>query len=124
MSAPDYVTVRRLSDTQFGVLPNDLVSEEPAGYDLSLVRRVAVEGLATPIIVQPLPCGRFKVVDGSKRLAAIRILLRMNKLIYDRVRGLMRPASRVFALVSCRVQSPPPPGGETTKQPSSTAADT
>jgi hypothetical protein len=117
MSAPDYVTVRRLSDTQFGVLPSDLVSDEPTGYDLSLVRSVAVEGLTTPIIVQPLPGGRFRVVDGSKRPAAIRILLRMNKLIYDRVRGLMRPASRVFALVSCRVQSPPTPGGETTKQP-------
>jgi ParB-like nuclease domain len=109
MSVPDYVTVRRLSDTQFGVLPNDLVSDEPAGYDLSLVRSVATEGLTTPIVVQPLPGGRFRVVDGSKRLAAIRILLRMNKRIYDRLRGLMRPAGRVFALVSCRVESPPPP---------------
>src|SRR5437763_587110 len=107
MSAPDYVTVRRLANAPFGVLPDDLVSEEPSGYDLVLVSSVALEGLATPITVQPLPDGRFRVVDGLKRLAAIRILVRMNKLIYDRVRGLTQPASRVFALISCRILRPP-----------------
>jgi hypothetical protein len=104
MSDPDYVTVRRLSDTPFRVLPVDLVSEEPQGYDLSLVRSMAVEGLTTPIVVSPLPDGRFEVIDGSKRLAAIRILVRMNNVVYDALRGIWQPANRVFRLIYCRIQ--------------------
>jgi hypothetical protein len=115
MSTHDYVNVRRLSAAPFGVLPDDLVSEEPAGYDLALVRDVASEGLATPITVQPLADGRFRVIDGFKRLAAIRILIRMNNRIYDRVRGLKQPASRVFALISCRIQSRSTPAGQMTE---------
>jgi hypothetical protein len=57
--------------------------------------------------VTPLPGGRFKVVDGLKRLAAIRILVRTNHPAFDAVRGLMRPARGVFALVRCRVIRPP-----------------
>jgi ParB-like nuclease domain len=103
---PDYVTVRRLANTPFGVLPADLVAEVPAGYDLDLVRSVAHEGLTTPITVRPLPNGRFKVVDGLKRLAVIRMLIRINKVTYDTLRGVMRPARQVFALIHCRIQPP------------------
>ncbi len=106
MPDPDYVTVRRASATSFGVLPDDLVSEDPRGYDLSLMRSLTAEGLATPISVRPLPGVRFKVVDGLKRLAVIRFLIRTNQSVYDAMRGLTRPARRVFALVRCHTQSP------------------
>jgi hypothetical protein len=114
MSDPDYVTVRRPVDTPFGVIPGDLVSEDPRAYDLSLMRNLAHEGLTTPFTVRPLPAGRFEVVDGVKRLAVIRILIRTNQEVYDALRGLMRPAIRVFALIRCRIQSPPTRDGETT----------
>jgi ParB-like nuclease domain len=102
-SEPEYLTVRRRSDAPFRVLPIDLVSEEPQGYDLSLVRSMAVEGLTTPITVCPLPDGRFRVIDGSKRLAAIRVLVQMNKVVYDTLRRLWRPARQVFRLIYCRI---------------------
>jgi hypothetical protein len=107
MSDPKYVTVRRSSDAPFGVLPVDIVSEEPQGYDLSLMRSVTLEGLTTPITVRPLSGGRFKVVDGLKRLAVIRVLVRINKAVYDSLRGCTLPADQVFALVRCRIQPPP-----------------
>jgi hypothetical protein len=119
MPTRDYVTVRRLSAAPFGVIPDDLVSEEPSGYDLALARSVALEGLTTPITVLPLSDGKFRVIDGLKRLAAIRILIRMNKLIYDRVSGLVKPASQVFALIRCRIQRPTTPDGEKNKEPGS-----
>jgi hypothetical protein len=105
---PDYVSVRRPADAPFGVIPSDLlpgdqVRREPDGYDLALVRSVAHEGLTAPIEVQPIGGGRFRVVDGLKRLAAIRLLIRMNKVVYDAMRGIVRPARRVYSLVYCRI---------------------
>lgn len=104
MTDPDYVSVRRPSDAPFGVLPADLVAEAPRGYDLDLMRSVTLDGLETPITVRPAGGGLFKVIDGGKRLAVIRMLVRLNKMVYDGVRGFARPAKEVFALVRCRVQ--------------------
>ncbi len=115
MSDKDFVTVRRPSGTSFRVLPGDLVCEDPRGYDLCLVRSLALEGLTTPFTVRPLPGGRFEVIGGSDLLTAVRLLVRTNQVVYDAVRGLARPASRAFAFVRCRLQPPPTPAGETTR---------
>ena len=107
MADPDYISVRRPSDAPFRVLPDDLISEAPRSYDLALMRSLASDGLVTPITVRPLAGGRFRVVDGKKRLAAIGMLCKINKLAYDRLRGLARPARQVFAMVRCRLRPRP-----------------
>jgi hypothetical protein len=107
MAGSDFVTVRRPAGAAFGVLPEDLVTEPPPGYDLSLMRSLTSDGLVTPITVCPLGDGQFAVVDGKKRLAAVRMLMRINKLAYDNLRGLARPARRAFALLRCRMARPP-----------------
>jgi hypothetical protein len=105
MPDPNYVSVRRHSDEPFGVLVEDLESVKPTGYDLDMVRSLTMEGLTSPLVVLPLPGGRFRVVDGRKRLAAILLLIRSNKPIYDGLRCMMRPASRIFAILRCRIQT-------------------
>jgi ParB-like nuclease domain len=107
MSDPEYVFVRRPAGEPFGVMPDDLIAEPPTGYDLSLMQSITNEGLVSPITVQPLSHGRFKVTDGQKRLAAIRILIRLNKMVYDNVSRILRPAKQVFAVLRCRVRGRP-----------------
>ena len=101
---PDYVAVRRRATDPFRVLLEDLEAANPTGYDLEMVRSLTVEGLTTPLVVRPLPGGRFRVIDGLKRLAAIMVLIRADKPIYDVRRHILRPASRIFAMLRCRVQ--------------------
>ncbi len=105
MKLPRFILVRRPSNASFGVLPEDLKSETPAGYDLNLMRDIACNGLDRPIEVQPGDDGDFEVVDGQKRMAVIHLLIRANKLVYDRCQKIFRPASLVFALVRCRIGS-------------------
>jgi hypothetical protein len=107
MTDPNFVTVRRPSDAPFSVMPADLICEPPEGYDLALMRDLAINGLDTPITVRPVANGLFRVVDGRKRLAAVRMLIRINKMVYDKVRGFARPATKVFALLRCRIRSRP-----------------
>ena len=104
MADPDYISVRRPADAPFSVLPNDLVAGPSAGCELSLIRSLTTDGLDTPISVRPLADVRFEVVDGRKRLAAIRMLIRINQAVYDKLHGIARPASQVFALVRCRIR--------------------
>lgn len=115
MSDSDYVTVRRRSGSIFRVLAEDLVSGPPDGYDLSLMRNITLDGLETPITVRPISDGRFVVLDGRKRLAAIRMLVKINKGVYDKLRGIVRPAKQVFALLRCRLR--PCPAGVTAALP-------
>jgi hypothetical protein len=103
MPDPNYVSVRRPVDAPFGVIPGDLVADAPDGYDLSLVRELTTEGQVVPIEVRPVADGTFEVTDGRKRLAAIQLLVRTNKLVFDRIRGFARPARKAFALVLCRI---------------------
>ncbi len=117
MAEPGYVSVRRPSHSPFRVLPDDLLSGPAEGYDLSLMCSIARDGLMTPISVQPVEGHRFEVKDGHKRLAAIRMLVRINKLAFDKIRGLQRPAKDVFALLLCCIhadQSPKSPRREAT----------
>ena len=105
MADPDFVTVRRSTTLPFGVLAGDLDTSETTGYDLDMMRSLTQEGLTHPLVVEPIAGGRFRVLDGHKRLAAIQILVRVNKPIYDVIRCVMRPASRMFAMLRCRVQT-------------------
>jgi hypothetical protein len=107
MPESEFVNVRRPSDAPFRVLPGDLVATKQPGYDLSLMRSLTTEGLTNPLVVEPLPGGRFKVVDGVKRLAVIRVLILNNKKVYDHLRRLARPASQVFSLIRCRISRAP-----------------
>jgi ParB-like nuclease domain len=102
MVVTDDVPIQRPTDSSFGILTDLVVSDEPQGYDLSMVRSIADDGLITAITVEPIGNGRFKVVDGRKRLAAIQILVRINKLVYDNLRGLLRPAKQVYTFIRCR----------------------
>jgi hypothetical protein len=103
MKIPDYISVRRPSAAPFGVLPDDLPSEAPAGYDLDLMRDITTNGLDHAIRVSPVGVGQFEVIDGLKRIAAIRMLIQINKMVYDKTRGFARPAKLVFALIRCRI---------------------
>ena len=107
-SDTNYIKVRRLATEPFGVLVEDLESVTPTGYDLDLLRSLRDEGLISPLVVEPLPDGRFRVVDGRKRLAAILVLIRVDKPIHDILRQVFKPASRVFAMLRCRIQPAPP----------------
>ena len=107
MDGTEYISVRRLTDAPFGVLLEDLISDTPTGYDLSLMRRLTHYGLVTPLAVRPLTGGRFKVVGGLKRLAAVRMLVQTDKMVHDRSHGMARPAREVFALIRCRFQARP-----------------
>ena len=108
MPDPNFVSVRRRADSPFGVIPGDLIDGDPSGYDLSLVRALTAEGQVVPIDVRAAADGTFEVTDGQKRLAAIRFLVKTNKLVFDRIRGFTRPAREAFALVRCRTRRPPP----------------
>jgi hypothetical protein len=114
-----YVSVRRPVDAPFRVLTGDLVSEPPTGYDLSLISSMAREGLTSSISVLPLANGRFAVVDGKTRLAVIRHLIRANHLVYDAVRGILRPAKRVFAFLRCRISGSRPRRRDVAGEPKS-----
>ena len=107
MADPDYISVRRPTDAPFNVLAADLTCETPEGYDLPLMRSLTSDGLVTPITVEPLADGRFAVVDGRKRVAAIRMLVLIKKLTFDRLRGYARPTKKVFAMVRCRLRPRP-----------------
>jgi hypothetical protein len=97
------IPLPRPSDSSVDIPNYMLVADTPTGFDLSIVRSIAADGLITPITVDPIGNTRFKVVNGRKRLAAIQMLVRINKLVYDNLRGLMRPAKQVYAFVRCRV---------------------
>lgn len=105
MPNPDFVTVRRSTTVPFGVLAEDLDMSKPTGYDLDMMRSLIQEGLTTPLVVEPIAGGRFRVLDGKKRLAAIQLLVRANKPVYDAIRCVMRPARRMFAILRCRVRT-------------------
>ena len=104
MDANETTALRHSTGASFEVPVDKIVTDTPPGYDLSLMRDIAADGLAAPVTVEPLDDHRFKVVDGKKRMAVIHLMIRSNTLAYDSLRGLMRPAQRVFALIWCRLR--------------------
>ena len=102
MDIPRPAPNRPPSDSPFLVPQVELIAETPKGYDLSLMRDLVEAGQVTPISVRT-SVGGFEVVGDQTQLAAIRMLVRLNRLVYDNLRGLLRPAAKVFALVSCRI---------------------
>ena len=102
MDTPKPVPDGPPADSPFLVPQVELIAETPNGYDLSLMRDLVEDGQLSPISVRT-SLGGFEVVGDQTHLAAIRMLVRLNRLVYDNLRGLFRPAAKVFALVSCRI---------------------